>query len=202
MAEQRYRELLPARSVAAAAAAAVENHSKPPKSALLNKADRRQAILVACEPCRKKKCKCDGKRPICGTCVARETDCIYDGEPDARRSVTLKRKNEALVEEVKRMRDLLELMRSKPQSEAVRIFQQVRSSSDVESIYKVTKQSNTTDPNSPLQKDGLKVEKTQESPLMIGDQDMQHLQAFFEGTSAVDKSEALSKLTPSLRRTL
>ena len=193
MAEQRYRELLPARSVAAM----VGQTKSATASTATGKPDRRQAILVACEPCRKKKCKCDGKRPVCGTCVARETECVYDGEPDARRSVTLKRKNEALVEEVKRMRDLLESMRSKPQSEAVEIFQHIRSSSDIDSVFKIIRQENMIS-QSPYGTDQKK-DSQRDSPLMIGDQEIQNLQVALEpGVSELDRKIALNKLPPKI----
>ena len=195
MAEQRYRELLPARSVAAAT-----GQTKSVASPLTARSDRRQAILVACEPCRRKKCKCDGKRPICGTCIARETQCTYDGEPDARRSVTLKRKNEALVEEVKRMRELLESMRSKPQSEAVEIFQHIRSSSDIDSVFKIIRQGNLMDPPSDVDQ---KKESQRDSPIAIGDQEMQYLQAALEpGACETDRAKALSKLPPKILQLL
>ncbi|KAH7152978.1 hypothetical protein EDB81DRAFT_439686 [Dactylonectria macrodidyma] len=47
---------------------------------------RRNGKLRACEPCRKKKLRCDHAVPVCGRCVAREQSerCIYHPQPLSR----------------------------------------------------------------------------------------------------------------------
>ncbi|KAJ3520271.1 hypothetical protein NM688_g9187 [Phlebia brevispora] len=61
--------------------AAVPAHSQGPKTALLQKG-------AACLACRRKKKKCDAKRPACNTCkvAGKEYECEYDDE--LRQSVT------------------------------------------------------------------------------------------------------------------
>ncbi|KAA8903266.1 fungal-specific transcription factor domain-containing protein [Sphaerosporella brunnea] len=39
----------------------------------------RRNISRACEPCRQRKVKCDGQRPICGHCTDYKLDCFYGG---------------------------------------------------------------------------------------------------------------------------
>ncbi|QYS97882.1 hypothetical protein H0G86_005086 [Trichoderma simmonsii] len=46
---------------------------------------KRARISQACEPCRAKKCKCDGQYPICGSCrLDRSQVCLYDPHPKKR----------------------------------------------------------------------------------------------------------------------
>ena len=98
------------------------------------------------------------------------------------------------------MRELLESMRSKPQSEAVEIFQHIRSSSDVDSVFKIIKQENLM--NQPSKVDQKK-ESQRDSPIAIGDQEMQYLQAALEpGACEMDRVKALSKLPPKLLQVL
>ncbi|PTB40907.1 hypothetical protein M441DRAFT_80350 [Trichoderma asperellum CBS 433.97] len=40
---------------------------------------------LACEPCRKRKSKCDGERPLCGNCQAHHFVCHYESARPARR---------------------------------------------------------------------------------------------------------------------
>ncbi|THX83100.1 hypothetical protein D6D08_04675 [Aureobasidium pullulans] len=46
---------------------------------------RRRKIAIACEPCRKRKVRCDGKQPTCSPCItSRKTyTCIYESSPQA-----------------------------------------------------------------------------------------------------------------------
>lgn len=38
--------------------------------------------IAACQPCRLRKSKCDGRRPVCALCSSTEKECIYLNEPD------------------------------------------------------------------------------------------------------------------------
>lgn len=42
-------------------------------------------MVIACVPCRKRKCKCDGSRPICLQCNLRVQKCTYEKVDDKRR---------------------------------------------------------------------------------------------------------------------
>ncbi|CAC9890749.1 unnamed protein product [Aureobasidium pullulans] len=46
---------------------------------------KRRKIAIACEPCRKRKVRCDGKQPTCSPCMtSRKTyTCIYESSPQA-----------------------------------------------------------------------------------------------------------------------
>lgn len=51
----------------------------------------RQRVSHACDPCRKRKSKCDGLRPVCSRCRDQEVTCVYlDGKREKlKRSVQL-----------------------------------------------------------------------------------------------------------------
>lgn len=41
---------------------------------------RRRKIVLACEPCRERKSRCDGRKPICSSCERRALgleQCVY-----------------------------------------------------------------------------------------------------------------------------
>ncbi|THY01287.1 hypothetical protein D6D01_10375 [Aureobasidium pullulans] len=56
-------------------------HSQSPKPPT----SKRRKIAIACEPCRKRKVRCDGKQPTCSPCMtSRKTyTCIYEDRPQA-----------------------------------------------------------------------------------------------------------------------
>ncbi|TIA29914.1 hypothetical protein D6C78_09933 [Aureobasidium pullulans] len=56
-------------------------HSQSPKLPT----SKRRKIAIACEPCRKRKVRCDGKQPTCSPCItSRKTyTCIYESSPQA-----------------------------------------------------------------------------------------------------------------------
>lgn len=50
----------------------------PPEPA--RERQRRRKVTLACEPCRERKARCDGRKPICSTCEHRSLgleQCIY-----------------------------------------------------------------------------------------------------------------------------
>ncbi|KAG8794387.1 hypothetical protein FRC12_024714 [Ceratobasidium sp. 428] len=68
---------------------------------------RRRYAVRACNGCRRRRCKCDGVQPVCGTCAA---TCTWSSEGDARRPATkqlvesLRIKIQVLEAEVARLR--------------------------------------------------------------------------------------------------
>ncbi|EJD44749.1 hypothetical protein AURDEDRAFT_114273 [Auricularia subglabra TFB-10046 SS5] len=43
-------------------------------------------VSRACATCRRRKTKCDGVQPTCGTCSVHNTECEYSAEPDRRKT--------------------------------------------------------------------------------------------------------------------
>ncbi|KAI9927607.1 hypothetical protein MW887_003227 [Aspergillus wentii] len=79
----------------------------PPRTSGIRKPGSRRKIALACEPCREKKVRCDGKKPICGPCERRSYTierCVFKAE-NARSASN----DEYLGVLHKRIRDLEEL---------------------------------------------------------------------------------------------
>ena len=49
-----------------------------PRIAGINQIQSRRRSARACESCRRRKIKCDGKKPTCGQCVYHKTLCVYE----------------------------------------------------------------------------------------------------------------------------
>ena len=54
------------------------------EGAAANKPPPRHRVSQACEPCRLKKGKCDGRHPTCNVCRRHGIDCSYDPKPRKR----------------------------------------------------------------------------------------------------------------------
>ena len=73
-------------------------------------AERRRLTRVACGACRRRKAKCDGRRPVCGRCTAEGLDCLFDCEPGISRAVSLRRRNVALQERLEQLENLVDTL--------------------------------------------------------------------------------------------
>ncbi|EJD44763.1 hypothetical protein AURDEDRAFT_114278 [Auricularia subglabra TFB-10046 SS5] len=47
---------------------------------------RSRHITRACAVCRRRKTKCDGVEPACGTCTVQGQECVWSQEPDKRKT--------------------------------------------------------------------------------------------------------------------
>ncbi|KAH6900508.1 putative fungal-specific transcription factor [Thelonectria olida] len=57
--------------------------ARPSRSPRANTA-RTKYVAKACQDCRRRRVKCDGKKPSCSPCLDRELDCVYTTEQDYR----------------------------------------------------------------------------------------------------------------------
>ncbi|KAL6405769.1 hypothetical protein AUP68_10907 [Ilyonectria robusta] len=85
---------------------------------------RIRSVGQACQDCRQSKVKCDGRRPRCGTCIAKERSCRY--EYQSRRA--------ALKSRLQALETLFCALQAKPGQEADRLLQQIRSTDDFRSL--------------------------------------------------------------------
>lgn len=133
-----FRPLLPA-----IPGAKRRNPAVPPE-----KERKRERISAACKACRLHKSKvtllstrstgiteltklqCSGERPTCTACAARKTACRYV-ETEARQ---VRRKYEDLRKHRSTHEELLGLMRTLPERDAVDLFHQLRAGRDVGAI--------------------------------------------------------------------
>ncbi|KAG8626617.1 hypothetical protein KVT40_005562 [Elsinoe batatas] len=94
---------------------------------------KRTQINVACNYCRSRKHKCRGERPVCAACQDRGRECVYEADPDSTRAVTLKRTHAVLEQETQSLRQLVELLRTRPRTNIEAIIRQLREGDDVQS---------------------------------------------------------------------
>ncbi|KAI1810598.1 putative C6 transcription factor [Poronia punctata] len=95
----------------------------------------RSTVLVACDPCRRIKSKCDGERPACRRCRNKSQECTYELPQDAlSRSAARKEIADKLQRENQQLRQLFHDLATRPESEAYSIFQRLRSVDDPVSL--------------------------------------------------------------------
>ncbi|RKL15087.1 hypothetical protein BFJ70_g15550 [Fusarium oxysporum] len=129
------RQLLPRKS---------QNTDHEPQYAPLDVSDIPRAALtsVACNNCRVRKSKCDGRKPTCSACASRRQQCIYRAEVS----------HETMVELRKGSKDLfqaLELLRTAPHEQALSVLERLRSSGSVSEFLQVL-DSGVMKPPSPI----------------------------------------------------
>ncbi|KAJ6287481.1 hypothetical protein J3E71DRAFT_209112 [Bipolaris maydis] len=120
-------------------------------------APKRLKRIVACEACRVKKTKaslfhilinCSGERPICSRCKTLDIDCEYAVESgDENRRVTLKRRYDQVEAERDQLRELFDLIRERPDTEAYEFFRRIRTSSDSVQVLRLVRQAHILLPN-------------------------------------------------------
>ncbi|QDS74556.1 hypothetical protein FKW77_007915 [Venturia effusa] len=77
---------------------------------------RTKVTAVACQPCQRRKSKCDGQRPICSACNTKrsESECHYDSAGDQRRTSSLKERIQAKEREVRDLKTIIRTICADP----------------------------------------------------------------------------------------
>ncbi|KAF5234649.1 hypothetical protein FANTH_12001 [Fusarium anthophilum] len=101
-----------------------EDHSPGPSSPP-HRLRKRVLVAVACEGCRRKKAKCDGRKPTCSRCFSKSEACSYE-TPSV--PVAVQKKYDILLVENQQYRELFDAINKKPECEAQEIFNRLRSS--------------------------------------------------------------------------
>ncbi|RKL02913.1 hypothetical protein BFJ68_g11702 [Fusarium oxysporum] len=101
-----------------------EEHSPGPSSPP-HRLRKRVLVAVACEGCRRKKAKCDGRKPTCSRCFSKSEACSYE-TPSV--PVAVQKKYDILLVENQQYRELFDAINKKPECEAQEIFNRLRSS--------------------------------------------------------------------------
>lgn len=57
---------------------------EPAKEVMMGNGERKARSKQACEPCRRKKTKCNEERPICGHCLEVDIECHYSGGKESK----------------------------------------------------------------------------------------------------------------------
>ncbi|KAL2752717.1 hypothetical protein ACRALDRAFT_2113171, partial [Sodiomyces alcalophilus JCM 7366] len=83
---------------------------------------------------------CDGARPLCHRCAARDEECVYRADVNETASQALKRKHRALQLEHAQYVELFNLLRDRPVDEAQEIFHRIRTSSEPAQVLQAVRQ--------------------------------------------------------------
>ncbi|CAE7194778.1 Zn [Pyrenophora teres f. teres] len=100
----------------------------------------RERVASACDQCRVRKIKCNGKRPVCLECVRRSTPCHYAARSTETQGQALKRKYDALQSENEAYAELFNLIRTRPDDEAFEIIRRIKMGADARDILKHIKE--------------------------------------------------------------
>ncbi|WDK18379.1 hypothetical protein CGRA01v4_09664 [Colletotrichum graminicola] len=90
---------------------------------------KRVGTDVACNPCRRRKTRCDGKRPICAACRKRSTECTF----------VEKKESPRLGQSSGGSHEVLELLKSAPEQQAFEILRLLRTNGDPDSVLNIIK---------------------------------------------------------------
>ncbi|SMY18987.1 unnamed protein product [Zymoseptoria tritici ST99CH_1A5] len=104
------------------------NGASPPPTRQAGSRAKRTLIESACSACRRRKSRCDGVRPACSRCQNLRTECQYEAEEGESRWSALRRRNQVLEAERDQVRELLSYVQTRPEQEAMEIFQRMRQS--------------------------------------------------------------------------
>ncbi|KAH7468366.1 hypothetical protein FOMA001_g15867 [Fusarium oxysporum f. sp. matthiolae] len=88
---------------------------------------RIRSVRQACQDCRQRRVKCDGRRPQCDTCIAKGRSCRYESQQGHTRKAVLKSRLQALEK-------LFFALQAKPGDEADRLLQQIRCADDFRTL--------------------------------------------------------------------
>ncbi|KAL8372910.1 hypothetical protein RB599_000234 [Gaeumannomyces hyphopodioides] len=121
----------------------------PSSSGPSQKPPRKNRADIACTPCRKRRSKCNGARPICLRCAQSALECEYEmpqAEAMKRKLDDLEEANKqlALSEERHRQRasayeELIEILRTRPEHEVGPIVSRIRSGEQAMSVVRLVK---------------------------------------------------------------
>ncbi|KAG6057967.1 hypothetical protein E4U17_000671 [Claviceps sp. LM77 group G4] len=92
---------------------------------------RRRQVSAACANCRKRKERCDDKRPTCGACARRGAICNNGTkDDDSSLTTTLKSRNAALLHENAQLRDLFAVLRGISPAHGHEVLTRLRAADD------------------------------------------------------------------------
>ncbi|KAF5556679.1 nitrate assimilation regulatory nirA [Fusarium mexicanum] len=110
----------------------LQNSDHEPQYAPLDVSDIPRASLtsVACNNCRVRKSKCDGRKPTCSACASRRQHCVYRAEVSHEKMIELRKGSKDLFQ-------ALELLRTTPDEQAQHLLETLRSSDSVSEFLQV-----------------------------------------------------------------
>ncbi|KAK4216540.1 hypothetical protein QBC37DRAFT_86806 [Rhypophila decipiens] len=97
---------------------------------------RRQTTTAACGPCRKRKSRCDGRRPSCSACVGRDTNCEYETKVTETHTQALKRKFNELQDRQSVHEEVFNILKGRPEKDALEVLKRIRQGVDPTTIVR------------------------------------------------------------------
>ncbi|EME45371.1 hypothetical protein DOTSEDRAFT_71185 [Dothistroma septosporum NZE10] len=94
----------------------------------------RKVTDVACWPCRKRKGKCTGERPICQSCVRRGYECAYEYDEGLTRVGSLRMRLTEASTRAENLEYLFDHMRTRSDNEAAMLLAIIRLGADLDAI--------------------------------------------------------------------
>ncbi|KAF2788249.1 hypothetical protein K505DRAFT_342252 [Melanomma pulvis-pyrius CBS 109.77] len=106
--------LAPKQGLAGSLAGSRAQHQSPISGTYALRTPRGKITSIACESCRKRKSKCDGVRPKCNTCQAKNLSCLYDVAEDGKTTTQLRAHVRRLAKELDDMKSIVSLLAVAP----------------------------------------------------------------------------------------
>ncbi|PFH61397.1 hypothetical protein XA68_17449 [Ophiocordyceps unilateralis] len=101
---------------------------------------KRRQVPVACEHCRSRKVRCDGKRPSCTPCQTRRTLCVYPPEESTAAGIALlKNRADLLKQENVTLLNFFRSLGELPKHEAADILAKIRATEDPMAILRLAR---------------------------------------------------------------
>ncbi|KXS95851.1 hypothetical protein AC578_7882 [Pseudocercospora eumusae] len=94
----------------------------------------RKIVDVACWPCRKRKAKCSGGRPVCTSCTRRGVECSYEYDEGLTRVGSLRLKLHQSTSRAENLEYLYEQLRTRSDDEAALLLAIVRLGADIDKM--------------------------------------------------------------------
>jgi Zn(2)-Cys(6) binuclear cluster domain-containing protein len=123
-----FREILPAGPGPQQQSANKDGSDTTPQSSS-SSSRKHPNTKIACTPCRRRKSKCDGRRPACTSCTSSIHECEYDGDPDLTRAAALRKKHVELHHRIQLFEEVFKLLSEKSATESIEILRRMRQTS-------------------------------------------------------------------------
>ncbi|KAH6697221.1 hypothetical protein F5X68DRAFT_226609 [Plectosphaerella plurivora] len=121
------RDILPAAHTGRSEEPVAREESESAPQSSSSSSRKRPQTRIACTPCRRRKSKCDGRRPVCTTCAAAGLqECEYDGDPDLTRAAALRKRNDELQRQIALYDQLFGVLSSRSEAESIDILRRIR----------------------------------------------------------------------------
>ncbi|OAQ76307.1 C6 transcription factor [Purpureocillium lilacinum] len=134
-------EEVPASLRSLAMAAPRPGQAMHPPSRPLPPRRARIGITVACEPCRKRKSRCNGQRPRCASCIHRGLHCQYvSATASETNSEALKRKVTEMQQRIEDHERLYAALRTMSEQDSRAVLDKLRLGADVSTVLRQIKE--------------------------------------------------------------